>query len=167
MVMRVAILGCGRSLTRFPGPDEYDQILGINRSYCTAPTADACTWACVHDAPWLASHPPLPHQSLYASTAAVQWCAQLGRPRTAQVTDRQLRLYASAYTVQGALALALHLGATSVDLWGCDMRGDYYATGESIGYDIAAHWPRQRTWLAAQILAHRGRVRIRRRGVSG
>lgn len=133
-VSRVAILSCGRSLQRSNPPlGDYDSVLGVNYAVESFP-ADWWVWGDVK--PFITWKPVSSPSGVFTSDGEWERLCGLHPERAASLVDGRSLLTWQAvtipefinekwrvYTVTAALALAWHIGAREIDVYGHDMSG--------------------------------------------
>lgn len=111
--MQIAILCPGPSLSQLVSVPICDASIAVNR----AATRFACDWWAVLDAPLISAIDDLIQGEPQLFTRAEN-------RRTGAVTFEDVYPFPNAarsyFTLPGAMALAARLGATSIDIYGCD-----------------------------------------------
>lgn len=138
--MQTCILCPGPSLSRLVTVPTCDASIAVNR----AATRFACDWWAVLDAPLITAIGDL-------IQGAPQLFTRRENKRCGVVTFDDVYPFLNAagsyFTLPGALALAAHLGATQIDLYGCDWAIGENGIGNRAGIEAdhsAARFERER-----------------------
>lgn len=143
--MRIALLSCGESLTRYPGLAGYGAIIGVNKAATAFPVdfwsvGDSETFFRYRDQiaepPTVWTH----HESHRRIVRRQGWISA----RTYERDERHNRW--SMFSATAALWLARELGAEVVECFGCDMRGilSFDGTQEPMANRTPARWQLER-----------------------
>jgi hypothetical protein len=120
--MRIAILSCGPSLSRYDARTAFDVRIAVNKAALFAP----CSYWSVGDSETVGRYLPAldvcpslwTHHDTYRRV-----CGHHGWV-DAKLYPRSERIRWTLFSATAALWLAKELGATRVDCYGCDMGGD-------------------------------------------
>lgn len=162
--MQTCILCPGPSLSRLVSVPACDASIAVNR----AATRFACDWWAVLDAPLISAiddliqgEPQLFTRAENRRTGAVTFEAVYPFPNAAR----------SYFTLPGAMALAAHLGAKRIDIYGCDWAIGQSGIGGRAGVDAdhsatrfereRQHYEQMREWLSRQ------GIEVTRHGLDG
>lgn len=141
--MRVALLSCGPSLEKYPGPEGFGVVIGVNK----AATAHRCHWWSVGDA-----------ECYWRYQAMVKGCPlvwtppdtaeRIGRESwkfTGHTYERSERVPWTLFSATAALWLACSIG-NEVICYGCDMSGElnWDGTAEAGAVRTPDRWDRER-----------------------
>lgn len=122
---KVAILSPGPSLKQYPGRSGYDLLIGVNRVV----SAIECDWWSAMDILMVTEEMPFGQPRLFTimdTETSIPPLIKLRRFKEI-LTHEEMTINPGTgwniFSAPAALMLALHLGATSIDAWGCDMEG--------------------------------------------
>lgn len=137
--MTITLLCPGPSLEKFPGSDTVK--IGVNRAAVMRP----CDWWCASDYPLIRDYDPIGKPRLFTNENKVN------RPeRFSEILFKEQiwKLWPSLpengpwslFTAPSALILAAYLGATDIQVWGCDFKGTSDADGHQYQWDGIEAW---------------------------
>ncbi len=153
--MKIAILSAGPSLAKTWQGGKYSATILVNNAAVTAKERAGEVWFCCGDLTWA-------EKALEKIPEPIRrWCAASdvlshfpGGPTERAVPWESLGLNGGAYSVVAALRLALGLGASSIDLYGCDWSGTVDCAGADEPWcrqDI--RWEREQRLVEAEVWA--------------
>lgn len=167
--MRVALLSSGPSLNHFDPSVSYDMRIGVNQAAC----AHACDWWSAGDEQTIFRH--LLEGPLVKGDPSICTMTPASDRIRDRCPDRQFRIIRweqlrdaqnppqqwDTWSCTAALVLAVHLGATCIDVHGVDMSGPSDFTGASYSRFHANRWKRERPVWETLVSWARGRgVRV-------
>jgi len=168
--LRIALLSCGPSLSLYR-PDNHATIIGVN----TAATAYRCDWWSAGDDWTVETYKPIGMPHIYTLKVSYDRLEskmpQLWRERQVLAFETLAEKYGASshfcdYSCPASLMLAVDLGATSVDVFGVDLRGGNYFNGKPGALLNNPHrWEQEsKIWFGAETWAKSRGVAVVRHG---